>query len=88
MGSANRPLSKQSISNFVISNRNAKFLGFSLIGFLGQFVMQNRIPESLNFLDDGGADLESDTTVDGGLPASKGLFCLITPGWFLLYSLV
>ena len=50
--------------------------------------MQNRNPESLNFIDDGGADLENDTTVDDGLPASKGLFCLISPGWFLLYSLV
>ena len=50
--------------------------------------MQNRNPESLNFIDDGGADLENDTTVDDELPASKGIFCLITPGWFLLYSLV
>ena len=36
--------------------------------------MQNRNPESLNFIDDGGADLENDTTVDDEFPASKGFF--------------
>ena len=89
MGSANHPLSKQSISNIVISNRNANFFWF-FFDWVSRAAayMQNRNPESFNFLDDGGADLESDTTVDDGLPASKGLFCLITPGWFLLYSLV
>ena len=81
------------MSNFVIGSRSKKSIKHFFLFFYNRVsravgYMQNRIPESLNFLDDGGADLESDTTVDDGLPASKGLFCLITPGWFLLYSLV